>query len=401
MEIGIRTMNVESAEEEFLSIFQGGEWLLKIIKKAKEMQTRDNLVITDILIREGNVPFFGTLKNFYPVVVPDERMDGLVDIVRPGREQILSFMETYLRLTDQDTSILREKTSLDFSLLFYGKGNMRINFSRDANGLSLNIRLLDFVVPELEDVKYPDIYSNFIKSLVVKNRVRLENKELEVGTLKAGGLILHAGPTGSGKTTCVFAELNYFLENTSGLIITYENPIEYRFLGEPRVKQIELYTHLHPKHIYYHFLRNSPLIGMISEVKTAEEFLQVLDLASRGHLVITTIHANDALEAVYMFLSMIGREYTPMFLSTLRAVVCHRLVLSREFKIVPVYEVLLPDDVIKKHIEDWEFKALENHLYKNRTVNKEAFYSFDDSIRQRTEEGLLSLQERERLRRKL
>jgi len=353
----------------------------------------NGLSVTDLLIKEGATPFIGILKNFYPVIV---QHNG--HVIKPGRDQIVRFVEDYLKYTDQEVDILKRKISLDFSILFYGKGNLRINFSKDANGVVLNIRVLDFVIPKLEDVKFPDMYESYIKSLVSKTTISFEGKEVETGSLRTGGLILHAGPTGSGKTTAVFAELNFFTTNTSGLIITYENPIEYRFLTEPRVRQIEIFTHLDPKYIYYHFLRNSPMVGMIAEVKTREEFVQVLDLASRGHLVITTIHANNALEGLYMFLSTIGREYTPMFLSTIRAIVCHKLVLSKDMRIVPLYEVLLPDDVIKKKIEEWEFKALENFLYRDRSVSKETFLSFEDCLEERVRQGMLSVAQKERLK---
>lgn len=392
MEIGLRTMDVEGAEEEFLSRFQDALWLLAILRKVKELQAR-NIPITDVLIKEGSPPFFGVLKNFYPVIVKHKD-----HVIKPSRDQILRFVEEYLKGTDQDVEVLREKISLDFSILFYGKGNLRINFSRDANGLVLNIRVLDFVIPQMQDVSYPQMYENFIRSLITRSKITIEGREVESGSVKHGGLILHAGPTGSGKTTSLFAELNYFTTNTSGLIITYENPIEYRFLSEPKVRQIEIYTHLQPKYIYYHFLRNSPMVGMIAEVKTKEEFIQVLDLASRGHLVLTTIHANNALESVYMFISTIGREYLPMFLSTVRAVVCHKLVLSKSSRIVPLYEVLIPDDVIKKKIEEVEFKSLENFLYSDRGAPREVFYSFNDCMEERVAQGVLSIAEKERLR---
>ena len=392
MDIGIEQMSVEGAELEFLSIFPDAEWFLTIIKEVKEMQ-KNNVPVTDVLIRESSHPLFGILKNFYPMIVKGK--DGVV--VKPSRKQILSFVESFFAKQDMK-SVINEKRSVDFSILFYGKGNLRINFSRDANGYTLNVRVLDFVIPTIEDVKYPDLYTNFLKSLVKKTQIKVAGKDVEAGILQQGGLILHAGPTGSGKTTSVAAELDYFAKNTSGLIITYENPIEYRMLMQPKIRQIELFTHLERDGIYYHFLRNSPMIGMISEIKTKNEFIEALDLASRGHLVITTIHANNALEGIYMFLSSVGREFTPMFLSSLRALVCHRLVLNQQSKIVPLYEILIPDDVIKKKIEDWEFKTLENFLYKDRQVSKSSFMSFQDSLEERVRLGLLTVPEKEKLK---
>lgn len=392
MDIGIEQMSVEGAELEFVSIFPDAEWFLTIIKEVKEMQ-KNNVPVTDVLIRENSHPLFGILKNFYPMIVKGK--DGVV--VKPSRKQILSFVESFFAKQDMK-SVIEEKRSVDFSILFYGKGNLRINFSRDANGYTLNVRILDFVIPTIEDVKYPDLYTNFLKSLVKKTQIKVAGKDVEAGILQQGGLILHAGPTGSGKTTSVAAELDYFAKNTSGLIITYENPIEYRMLMQPKIRQIELFTHLERDSIYYHFLRNSPMIGMISEIKTKNEFIEALDLASRGHLVITTIHANNALEGIYMFLSSVGREFTPMFLSSLRALVCHRLVLNQQSKIVPLYEILIPDDVIKKKIEDWEFKTLENFLYKDRQVSKSSFMSFQDSLEERVRLGLLTVPEKEKLK---
>jgi len=388
MEIGIKSRDVVRAEEEFLLKFPDSDWFLKIIKVVKEYQEK-GIQVTDVLIKENSIPFFGILKNFFPLLLP----------IKPTGDQIRNFVVNFLKAESLDVSVIKKRSSIDFSLLFYGKGNLRINYSQDANGVALNIRILDFIIPEIDTVRYPERYKKFLKSLIFTSKLKLDrDKEVEVGAIKEGGLILHAGPTGSGKTTCVASEVNFFLQNTTGLIITYENPIEYRFLDEARIRQVELDVHLNRNDVYRHFLRNSPMVGMIGEIKTKEEFIQALDLASRGHLVITTIHANNVLEAIYMFLSLVGKEYTSVFLSSVRAIMCHRLFLNKKSKLVPLYEYLIPNHIIKKTIEDWKFKDLENYLYGDKQAPKGSFYSFPDCIEERASEGLLSISEKERLK---
>lgn len=232
-------------------------------------------------------------------------------------------------------------------------------------------------------------------------KINVKGRELIKRRISSGGLILHAGETGSGKTTSIASELKFLTENTDGIIITYEDPVEYRFIPTlyPRVRQIEIYRHIYPEEIFRHFLRNSPSVGMIGEIRTREEYFNVLNLAGRGHLVITTLHARNVVEALYSFLNVVGNENRDLFFGVLRAVVCHKLYLNKVGTIVPFYEILIIDGTVRSVFlkdSDFNFAKINNYLYKEykeSLVNKGVFYSFEHCLMDRIREELVISEE--------
>ncbi|MES2205725.1 MAG: GspE/PulE family protein [Pseudomonadota bacterium] len=136
------------------------------------------------------------------------------------------------------------------------------------------------------------------------------------------GLILVTGPTGSGKTTTLYAALDR-LRSGSENIITVEDPVEYRLEG---ISQIPVQPNIH-----FHFpdalraiLRQDPDIIMIGEIRDRETAQIAIQASLTGHLVLATLHTNDAPSAISRLLDM-GVE--PFLLaSTLRGVLAQRLI---------------------------------------------------------------------------
>jgi type IV pilus assembly protein PilB len=136
------------------------------------------------------------------------------------------------------------------------------------------------------------------------------------------GLILVTGPTGSGKSTTLYTCLN-LLNSSDVNISTVEDPVEYKFKGMNQV-QVKAQIGLHFAAALRAFLRQDPDIIMVGEVRDQETAEICLRAALTGHLVLSTIHTNDALSAVNRLADM-GIE--PFLLaSTLRALEAQRLV---------------------------------------------------------------------------
>ncbi|HLD22240.1 MAG TPA: GspE/PulE family protein [Patescibacteria group bacterium] len=119
---------------------------------------------------------------------------------------------------------------------------------------------------------------------------------------KPNGMIITTGPTGSGKTTTLYAILNT-LNTPDTKIITLENPIEYKLKGIVQ-SQIE-----HSKNYTFALglraiLRQDPDIIMVGEIRDSETAKTAIDAALTGHLVLSTIHTNDASGAIPRFLGM-------------------------------------------------------------------------------------------------
>ncbi len=136
------------------------------------------------------------------------------------------------------------------------------------------------------------------------------------------GLVLVTGPTGSGKTTTLYGALNE-LNSEEKKIITVEDPVEYRL---PRINQVQV----HPKigldfaKVLRAGLRQDPDIVMVGEMRDKETSDIALRAAMTGHLVLSTLHTNDAISTALRLIEMGTEGY--VVASSLRAVLAQRLV---------------------------------------------------------------------------
>jgi len=147
-------------------------------------------------------------------------------------------------------------------------------------------------------------------------------KKLEQEIAKPDGMIITTGPTGSGKTTTLYAILNT-LNKPDRKIITLENPIEYKLAGidQSQIDHSKGYTFAKGLRA---ILRQDPNIVMVGEIRDLETAETAIQAALTGHLMLSTIHTNDAAGAIPRFLSM---GVAPFLLApALRAVLGQRLV---------------------------------------------------------------------------
>jgi MSHA biogenesis protein MshE len=136
------------------------------------------------------------------------------------------------------------------------------------------------------------------------------------------GLILVTGPTGSGKTTTLYAALN-LLNTQEKKIITIEDPVEYRL---PRITQVQVHEkiHLDFSDILRAAMRQDPDILLIGEMRDQETVQIGIRAAMTGHLVLSTLHTNNAIATAPRLLDMGAEGY--LLAATLRAVMSQRLV---------------------------------------------------------------------------
>lgn len=136
------------------------------------------------------------------------------------------------------------------------------------------------------------------------------------------GMILVTGPTGSGKTTTLYGALSE-LNKPEAKIITVEDPVEYRL---PRINQVQINSKidLNFSNVLRTTLRQDPDIIMVGEMRDTETVEIGLRGALTGHLVLSTLHTNDAISSAIRLLDMGAPGY--LVASSLRAIVAQRLV---------------------------------------------------------------------------
>lgn len=218
-----------------------------------------------------------------------------------ARLKILSGARTDIHAVPQDGRWQAKIGETDY--------NVRISFLPTYHGENAVMRLLP--------TKMSDDIS-FAKLGFTPDHVRLISRSME----RKHGLILVTGPTGSGKTTTLHACLS--LKSREPLsIITLEDPVEYELSG---VRQVHI-RHNHGVTFAAGLraaLRQDPDVIMVGEIRDSETAQVAIHTALTGHLVLSTLHTNSALEAIPRLIDMGVDHY--LLASTLKLVVAQRLV---------------------------------------------------------------------------
>jgi len=229
-------------------------------------------------------------------LIPKKLHDEMI-----ARLKILSGARTDIHAVPQDG---RWKSEISDQVY-----NIRISFMPTYHGENAVIRLLPAQI---------SAYASFAHLGFIPDHVRLIDGALK----KTHGLILVTGPTGSGKTTTLHSCLS--LKATEPIsVITLEDPVEYEI---PGVRQV----HIHHTHGVTFAtglrsaLRQDPDVIMVGEIRDRETAEVAIHTALTGHLVLSTLHTNSALEAIPRLIDMGVDPY--LLASTLTLVIAQRLV---------------------------------------------------------------------------
>ena len=176
-----------------------------------------------------------------------------------------------------------------------------------------------------------------------------DDKALFEGVLSSPhGFVLLTGPTGSGKTTTLYAAIQYLLNLRPLNILTVENPVEYEIPGIFQA-EVDYADKVNFSKALRSILRHDPDVIMIGEIRDAESLDTAVKAALTGHLVLSTLHTNDAVNAVTRLTNMgLERHLTA---ATLRLSVAQRLVRSLCPHCREPYTVTPEEAALLKHPE--------------------------------------------------
>ena len=163
------------------------------------------------------------------------------------------------------------------------------------------------------------------------------------------GLVLLTGPTGSGKTTTLYAAIQELMKGEARNIITVEDPIEYEIAGVAQA-EVDSSDKVNFSKALKSILRHDPDVVMIGEIRDLESLDTAVKAALTGHLVLSTLHTNDAIGAVTRLRNMALANH--LIAATLRLVVAQRLVKRKGGGRVGVFELFAPDTGIASLIAD-------------------------------------------------
>lgn len=259
----------------------------------------------------------------------------------------------------------------DFAFEDSEYGRFRVNLHRQRGLMCMTMRHVKSEVPDIKHLKLPPVIHSIAEA---KN-----------------GIVFVTGSTGSGKSTTLACMIEHINANRRAHIITVEDPIEYNFRDRKSIieqREVGLDT-ISFDSALKHSLRQDPDIIVLGELRSRESVEAALEAAETGHLVMTTLHTNNAPQSIERILDFFGAEDHKSILkslsSNLRAIICQRLVPKAiGGGVVPINEILINTALVRRLLLDGKIDGLEGAI---ASGEKDGMQSFNSSIMKRINDG--------------
>jgi twitching motility protein PilU len=254
---------------------------------------------------------------------------------------------------------LERTGELNMAIALEDAGNFRISAMRQRGTYAVVVRHIASEIPSFDELNLPEI----LKTLVMEKR----------------GLILMVGATGAGKSTTLASMLDYRNENSTGHILTVEEPIEFTFTNKrSMVNQRDVGSDTHSLQIALkNALRQAPDVIQIGEIRDRETMTAAIAYAQSGHLCVATLHANNSYRALNRILSFYPVEVRATLLNdlsgSLRAIVAQRLLRTPNGARVPALEVLLNTALVAELIGKGDFSAVKEAMEQSMAEGSQTF----------------------------
>ncbi len=291
---------------------------------------------------------------------PSARIDGVLtpfseQPFKPGEVEAIA---NSLMDAEQRREFDRE-LEMNLAISRTGVGRFRLNIFKQRNDVSIVIRNVKLDIPRFEDLKLPP---------VLMDTVMLKQ-----------GLILFVGATDSGKSTSLAALIDHRNRHSSGHIITIEDPVEYIHRHKRSIiNQREVGVDTRSFHAALkNTLRQAPDVVLIGEIRDRETMEHALTFADTGHLVLSTLHAHNANQALDRIVNLFPEERRPQLLhalgNNLKAFVSQRLVRTLDGQRRAAVEVMLGTPTIADLIRRNELGELKGIMEKSGEVGMQTF----------------------------
>lgn len=280
-------------------------------------------------------------------------------------------------LSEEKYKIFQESDEVDSSYAAMGIGRFRVNVYMEADGPAIAFRSIPSDMPTIDGLGLPAIVKSFTK--------------------KSKGLVVVTGPTGSGKSTTLAAMVNEVNQTRRAHIITVEDPIEFVHPSKNCLvtqREVGSHTDSFPTAIRS-ALRQDPDVILVGEMRDLETIAAAITLAETGHLVLATLHTQDAPQTIDRIIDIFPpnqqQQVRTQLSTTLLGVVAQRLIPRADGNgRAMAMEVLVRNDAITNCIKEGN----THQMYSMMQIGKEdGMITLDAALADLYKRGLITEEE--------
>jgi twitching motility protein PilU len=302
---------------------------------------------SDLFVTAGMPPSIKVHGKISPItqqpLTPQQSRDLVLSVMNPQQRE--EFEKTH---------------ECNFAIGVANVGRFRVSCFYQRNQVGMVLRRIESQIPTLDELGLPPI----LKTLAMTKR----------------GIIIFVGATGTGKSTSLAAMIGYRNKNSTGHIITIEDPIEFVHKHEGCIitqREVGIDTDSWEAALR-NTLRQAPDVIMIGEVRTREGMDHAIAFAETGHLVLCTLHANNANQAMDRIINFFPEERRGQLLMdlslNLKGVVAQQLVPTPDGKGRRVaMEILLGTPLVQDYIRDGEIHKLKEVMKDSTQLGMRTF----------------------------
>ncbi len=295
-----------------------------------------------------------------PNAPPSAKFQGTLKPIEQGTLTVFRTKEiAYQVMNEEQQKQFEHSPEMNLAISEPGIGRFRINIYQQRNNIALVVRNIKTEIPNADKLGLPPV----LKKVITVKR----------------GLVLFVGGTGSGKSTSLAALIDHRNSTTGGHIITIEDPIEYLHNHKKSIisqREVGVDTDSFEKALK-NTLRQAPDVILIGEIRDAETMEYALAFAETGHLAISTLHANNANQALDRIINFFPEErhnqlFTDLSLN-LQAFVSQRLIPTVDGKRAAAIEILLGSPRVQELIYKGEVSLIKEVMEKSTGIGMQTF----------------------------
>ena len=314
---------------------------------------------------------------FAPFAPAKIKIDGKIMPVNKLEMTPKMVKQAAIELMDEDLlEAFNRELEVDFAISEPGLGRFRVNVFHQRGNVAMVLRYITAEMPTLDELGMPEQ----LKELVMLKR----------------GLVLMVGAAGHGKSTTLAAMINYRNDKTSSHIITIEDPIEFLHPNKQSIvnqREVGLDTKSYGRALKS-AMRAAPDVIQIGEIRDRESMQAAIDMAGTGHLLLATLHSNNAPETLDRIINMFPQQqHSQVFMDLghyLRAIISQRLVRARTGKRVAAVELMLNTPHIKDLILKGDVSEVKEAL---KESGEKGMQNYDEALLGLYKAGTITLEE--------